>query len=67
MICGNCGKQLPDNATLCTSCGWKTETWTQAVKKTRNQSKSTVVGLSVIGVILVAVLLIFCVLITQTI
>lgn len=67
MNCGNCGKELPDNATLCTSCGWKTEEWMQTVKKTRNQSKSTVVGLSVISVILVAVLLVFCVLIAQTI
>lgn len=33
MQCEKCGKQLMDDATLCTSCGWKTKNWQHKVKR----------------------------------
>lgn len=32
MICEKCGKELSDDASLCTSCGWKSRKWTNGVK-----------------------------------
>ena len=50
MNCSSCGRILPDNATFCTSCGWKTDNWTKEAKRSRSIHLSAVASV-VIGVL----------------
>lgn len=45
MKCEKCGRQLAENATLCTSCGWKTPSWQHEVKRTKKMHIGAVVAL----------------------
>ena len=65
MICEKCGKELPNNATLCTSCGWKTNKW-EVQKKggaiQNNARIAVVVSCAVIAVLcIVAIVAILCI------
>lgn len=55
MFCKKCGRQLEDNATFCTSCGWKTDNWQRNVK----QGKEMHTAIIVASILLLAVLIIF--------
>lgn len=50
MQCDNCGKTLPDSASFCTSCGWKTENWTKSAKKSRSICNSAILAV-IIGIL----------------
>lgn len=54
MQCKKCGQQLADNATLCTSCGWKTANWQHEVKR----AKTIHIGVIVASALLLAALII---------
>lgn len=57
MQCEKCGRQLAEDATFCSSCGWKTDKW----KKEVNQSKTiqrTNIAILIVGSIPVAILFI---------
>lgn len=47
MFCPKCGKELSDSATICTSCGWKTERWKESVKKSRTNLAVTLVSIAI--------------------
>ena len=51
MVCPKCGKKLSDTSTFCSGCGWKSEAWTEEVKKTEkanNTRLAVVIACSVI-------------------
>lgn len=52
MQCEKCGRPLADNATFCTSCGWKTPNWKREVKSTKTMH----IGAIVASALLIAVL-----------
>ena len=54
MDCKKCGRQLADNATLCTSCGWKTANWKHEV----DRAKVMHIGVIVASALLFAALII---------
>lgn len=54
MICPECGKELSDAATLCTSCGWKSPKW--GVSQTNEKRKKNI---RIFAIIYIVVLLIF--------
>ena len=55
MRCGKCGRELAEEATFCTSCGWKTDKWKKEVKQSKaTQNINT--AILVIGSIAVAFL-----------
>lgn len=37
MTCPNCKKEISDTATLCTSCGWKSQKWEACKQEGKNQ------------------------------
>lgn len=53
MQCEKCGKQLSDNASFCTSCGWKTDKWRREVEKAKSDQQANVLVI-IICVIIVA-------------
>ena len=42
MFCQKCGNELPDSATLCTSCGWKSQNWEIQKQKGKARHSSIV-------------------------
>ena len=62
MICPKCGKALSDTATLCTSCGWKSEKW-EACKQDGKNQRNNIVFAAVAIAILVAVFIVSVILI----
>ena len=55
MQCEKCGKQLAEDATFCTSCGWKTDRWKKEVKQSKATQNSNT-AILVIGSIAAAIL-----------
>lgn len=59
MYCGNCGKEIADNATFCPECGAKTEATQQEVKlKSINPKTKKLMKLIVLAVMIIAVVFI---------
>ncbi len=54
MYCQNCGKELADIATFCTSCGWKTEAWNSFIEK--EKKKRSRLWVTLLGLLLVYLL-----------
>lgn len=52
MFCEKCGKELMDDATLCSSCGWKTPKWHKEVKESKINHKANIAGM-IVGIIVV--------------
>lgn len=65
MICEKCGKELPDTAGLCTSCGWKTKNW-QAEKQKAAMENNAVITALIACAVLVAVCFIFIFVLLRT-
>ena len=63
MQCDNCGRQLADGATFCTSCGWKTDNWHREVKHNKSMHMSLIIAL----ILSLAVLICLLFLLTNTI
>lgn len=57
MQCEKCGKHLMDNASFCTSCGWKTDKWHREARKTKSDQQANI--LVTIICVIVAALFIF--------
>lgn len=57
MICEKCGKELSHDATLCTSCGWKSRKWEEGVKEGKQNNTILAVCLP-LAVVLVLILII---------
>lgn len=55
MQCEKCGRQLADDATFCTSCGWKTDKWEKEAKKSKTLQNSNI-AILIIGSIATAIL-----------
>lgn len=56
MTCENCGASMPDTATFCTTCGWKTSEWKKETKKTKANKKMGIVAI-ILWLILIALIL----------
>lgn len=57
MVCEKCGKELADDAALCTSCGWKTQKWSSSIKE--GKTSNTVLAVCVpLAVVLIAIMFI---------
>lgn len=60
MQCEKCGQQLADDATFCTSCGWKTASWQHKVKRGKEMHTAIIVAsillLAIITIIFIHVL-----------
>lgn len=54
MKCEKCGRQLEENATFCTSCGWKTASWQHNVKRGKGMHIAVIIA----SILLLAVLII---------
>lgn len=52
MICEKCGKELSDDAALCTSCGWKTAKWEAEKENGAAQHKSVYIAFVTIAITL---------------
>ena len=52
MVCEKCGKELADDAALCTSCGWKTAIWESEKENGAAQHKSLYIAFAAIAIIL---------------
>lgn len=63
MKCENCGKKLMDNATFCTSCGWKTDKWKDEVKKSKTNQNINVLSISILVIVFVLMVLLFLIVI----
>lgn len=50
MQCEKCGKQLMDNASFCTSCGWKTDRWRNEVRKTKSDQQANILVISICAI-----------------
>lgn len=59
MECKNCGKQLLDDATFCTSCGWKTEKWNDEVNKSKNIHLGNILIVTVGSIVFILMLFLF--------
>lgn len=64
MICEKCGKELPDNAGLCTSCGWKSSGWELQKQQGKDRYKSIFTVLIVIPVAIFVLLISIIILIS---
>ena len=53
MICEKCGKELSDDANMCTSCGWKTPNWKSEKERGDSRNKSIYIALAGIAIIFV--------------
>lgn len=54
MECPKCGKTMPDDATLCTSCGWKSEKWHAGEKDAKTANVVLAVALVTIAAVFAA-------------
>lgn len=59
MKCGNCGKELMDSATFCTSCGWKTTKWNNEVKKSKAAQNANILAISILVIVFIFMVLLF--------
>lgn len=62
MTCPNCGKEISETATLCTSCGWKSKKWEVCKQDGKNQHNNLVFAAVAIA-ILVAIFIVSVILI----
>lgn len=54
MICPKCGKDLLETATLCTTCGWKSQKWEQ--KKQQGKAEHNALIYALIGIVAIIIL-----------
>ena len=54
MVCPKCGKELLETATLCTTCGWKSQKWENSKEQGKYQHKALVSAL--VGIVVVIIL-----------
>lgn len=63
MNCPKCGKEISENATLCTSCGWKSQKWEINKQQGKLQHGAlvaaiiTIVILSIFSVVALAIII----------
>lgn len=55
MRCEKCGRDLAEDATFCTSCGWKTDKWKKEVKQCK-KVQTVNIAILVIGSIAATIL-----------
>lgn len=55
MRCEKCGRELAEDATFCTSCGWKTDKWKKEIKQSRTIQNGNI-AILIVGSISVAIL-----------